>query len=102
MAQSMADSFGAKIETRASEGIALCLVIGDTEPVAAIAAVDGTLVGLLGSGRVLALVALDRLPVLRQQPSVRHAGPVNVDRARLAEFARLTGNTLSAPPNPQT
>jgi hypothetical protein len=102
MAQSMADSFGARIETRTSDGIALCLVIGDTEPMNAIAAVDGTPVGLLGNGRVLALVALNSLPTLRAQPSVRHAGPVNVDRARLADFARLTGNTLTQTPGPQT
>jgi hypothetical protein len=94
MAQSMADSFGARIETRTSEGTALCLVIGDPAPLAAIAAVEGKPVSALGSGRVLALVRLDRLPTLRQQPSVRHAGPVNVDRERLAAFARLTGNTI--------
>lgn len=102
MAQSMADSFGARIETRTSDGISLCLVMGDTEPMTAIAAVDGTPVGLLGNGRVLALVALDRLPDLRRQPSVRHAGPINIDRGRLAAFAQLTGNTLTPLPNPPT
>ena len=104
MAQSMADNFGARVETRTSEGIALCLVIGESAPLAAIAAVEGKPVSSLGNGRVLALVSLDRLPILRQQPSVRHAGPVNVDRSRLAAFARMTGNTLSpspgTPPNP--
>jgi hypothetical protein len=39
---------------------------------------------------------------LRAQPAVRLAGPVNVDRARLADFARLTGNTLERVPGSQT
>ncbi len=98
MRHAMADSFGARIETRAGDGVALCLVIGDTEPMAAIAAVEGKPVSLLGNGRVLALIRLDSLPALRQQIAVRHAGPVNVDRNRLAAFARLTGNALPTSP----
>lgn len=104
MANTMAESFGARIETRTSQGIALCLVIGDAAPLAAIAAVEGKPVSSLGHDRVLALVNLERLPALRQQPSVRLAGPVNIDRARLEAFARMTGNPLpgpaDAPPSP--
>ena len=97
MAQSMAESFGARIATRTSQGTALCLVIGDAAPLAAIAAVEGKFVSSLGHGRVLALVNLERLAALRQHGSVRHAGPVNIDRTRLEAFARMTGNPLPGP-----
>jgi hypothetical protein len=102
MARSIADIFGARIETRTGNGLALCLVIGHASPLAAIAAVEGQAVSALGNDRVLALVNLERLPALRQQPAVRHAGPVNVDRARLEAFARLTGNPLAPLPDTPT
>lgn len=97
---SMAEHFGARIETRAGNGVALCLVVGSASPLRAIAAVEGTPVSGLGNGRVLALVELGRLPELRSHPSVRHAGPVNVDRERLATFAAMTGNPLSPQSEP--
>ncbi len=96
---SMAERFGARIETRVGDSIALCLVVGATTPLHAIAAVDGKAVSGLGNGRVLALIELNRLGTLRQHPSVRHAGPVNVDRARLSAFAQITGNTLPSARN---
>lgn len=96
--RSMAEQFGAKVETRVGSGVALCLVVGNASPLRAIAAVEGTPVSGLGNGRVLALVELGRLAALRQDPSIRHAGPVNVDRQRLAAFAAMTGNSLSPQP----
>lgn len=91
----MAERFGARVETRVGNGTALCLVIGNASPLRAIASVEGMPVSGLGNGRVLALVELSRLPMLRQDPSIRHAGPVNVDRERLAAFAAMTGNPMS-------
>ncbi|MCU0892515.1 MAG: hypothetical protein MUE77_12430 [Sandarakinorhabdus sp.] len=85
-----AEQFGADVRT-ASEGRALCMVIGHVSPVSAINAVGGTLAAMLPNHRAIAIVDLRHLPALQGHEDIRVAGPISVDPQRFAAFQRLIG-----------
>lgn len=88
----MADAFGAQVSVPVG-GRSLFFVVGRAgAPDAIVASVGGSVVTHLPDRRrVLALAPLEALGTLTSHPEVAIAGPVAVDRARFAAFARLVG-----------
>lgn len=104
-----AEAFGAEISTPEQERSLYFAIGSDGPPDAAIRSVGGRVVARLQDPRsVLALAPLAAHAALREDRSLRLAGPVTIDPERFERFTRLIGldNTnqtthpKSSPANP--
>lgn len=88
----LARAFGAKIDM--SNGAqAMCLVVTEGSPLAALNHVGAQPLAQLSATRVIAVVDMTRLSQLQRYPGVLMAGSVSVDPARFARFQQIAGVT---------